>query len=105
MCEWLCARDVDSTLVLLLENDVGRLFVYPNAESFQFCFDDPFVCEGLIDIQYNENQIALFGDGNNLTTTTLSVLCSFDDTGKIQHLDLGAIVKNTTGNSRKLHPC
>lgn len=105
MCEWLRRRNVDSALVFLLEDDVGRLLVYSDAKPFQLRFDDLLVGEGLVDVKHDEDQVALLGNGNHLPTPTLPVLCALDDSRKIQHLDLGAIVQNTTRDSRELRCC
>ena len=54
MCQRHCVSHIDSTLVLLLECDIGRFFIKSDAEPFQFRFDNSFVSQGFIDIEDNE---------------------------------------------------
>lgn len=84
--------DSNATFVLLLENDVGRILVNSNTEPFQLILDHSLVSQGLIDIENNEDKMAGFGNGDNLATSTLTILGSLDDTRQIKHLDSGAIV-------------
>jgi hypothetical protein len=90
--EWYCAGDVDPSLVFLLEDDVGRCLIDSNAKSFQFRFNYAFVGQGLVYIENDENEMAGLGDGNNLSTSSLSILGSLDDTRKVKHLDGGAVI-------------
>lgn len=92
-------RDTYASLVFLLEDDVGRLFVDPNAKTFELRLDDPLIGKGLVDIQNDEDEMTCFSDGNDLTTATFSILRTLDDTWKIKHLDLGAVVLHLTGYS------
>ena len=91
----------ESSLVLFLEDDVWRLLVDSNPESFKLGFDDSLVCEGLVDIQDDEYQMAGLGNRNDLATTAFAVLCALNDTWQIQHLDVGAIVLNLARHGRK----
>ena len=92
-------RDTHASLVFLLEDDVRGLFVDPNAETFELSLDDPLVGKGLVDIQNDEDEMTCFSNGNDLTTATFSILRTLDDTWKIEHLDLGAVVLHLTGYS------
>jgi len=73
MCERYCVCHVDSSLVFLLERDVWWFFVEPDSESLQFGLYYSFVCEGLVDVQDDEYEIASSSDGNDLTTSTLII--------------------------------
>lgn len=91
-------RDGNPTLVLLLEDDVGRLLVDSDPKSLQFGFDDLFVDQRLVDVEHDENEVAGFRDGNDLSTTTLTVLGTLNDTGKVENLDLGSVVHDLSGH-------
>lgn len=99
MSQWLSARDGDTTLILLLENDIRRFLIDANAKAFQFVLDDSLVNQWLVHVKDDENEVASFGHRNNLSTTTLAVFGTFDNTWKIENLNLGAIVQNLTGDS------
>ena len=45
-----------------------------------------FVCEWLQSIKYNKNKRAGTSNCNNLTTTTFTKTCTFDNTRKIKKL-------------------
>ena len=91
-------RDSNTTLVLLLEDDVGRLLVDSDPKSLQFGFDDLFVDQRLVDVEHDENEVAGFRDGNDLSTTTLTVLGTLNDTRKVENLDLGSVVHDLSGH-------
>ena len=74
------ASDGDTTLVLLLEGDIGWLLVDPNAKSFQFTLDDPFVCQGLIYVKDDEDQVARLCDRNDLSSAASPIFSYLDDT-------------------------
>lgn len=80
------ASDVQATLVLLLECDVGRGLVDADAKALQFGLDDPLVGQGFVHIQHNEDEMAGFGDGNDLSTSSASILGTFDDSRKVDDL-------------------
>src|SRR6185437_1805159 len=84
--------DTNSSLILLLENYIWRLLVDSNTKTFKFVFNNSRVSEGFVDIQDDENQMAGFCHGNNLSTSSLSVLGTLDNTWQIQHLYLGSII-------------
>lgn len=71
MCQRHSIRHVDSAFVLLLECDVWRFLVEPDAEAFQFGFYYSLVGEGLIDVENNENQVTCPGNGYYLATSPL----------------------------------
>lgn len=87
-------RDAHTSLVLLLEDDVGRLFVDPDAEAFELGLDDPLIGKGLVHIQNDKDQMTGFSDSNDLTTATFPILRTLNDTREIEHLDLGAVILN-----------
>jgi hypothetical protein len=95
--------DVDATLLLLLEHNVGRALVDADAEAFQFVLDNALVGKGLIDVQDDENQMARLRNSDDLSSATLSVLGTLDNSGKIENLNLGTVVHNLAGNSGELH--
>ena len=78
--------DVKAAFILLLERNVWRLLVNADAESFELRLDNLLVCEWLIDIKNNEDEVAGLGDGNDLTTATPAVLGAFNDAGKVNDL-------------------
>lgn len=88
----LSACDIDTTLVFFAECDVRRSLIDPYAKSFQFRLNDSLISKGLVHVQDDEDEMAGFGNGNDLTTSTFSIFCTLDDTRKIQHLDLRTIV-------------
>lgn len=97
-----CVGDADSTLFLLLEVNVRRFFVDTNTKPFKFVLDNSLVCEGFVDIQNDEDQMAGFGNGNDLSTTTFAVLGSLNDTRQIQNLNFRSVVHNLAGYCSEL---
>lgn len=89
--------DADASFVFLLKNDVRRLLVDADAEAFEFRLDDLLIGKGLVHVQDDEDEMTRFSDGNNLTTSTFPVLCALNDTGQIEHLDIGTIILHLTG--------
>lgn len=75
--------DADTALLLFLEVDIRRFLINADTESFEFCFDDPLVCERLVHVENDEDQIAGLGDSNNLPTTTFTVLSTLNNTWQI----------------------
>ena len=100
--QWDGASHVQTALVLLLESYVGRLFVDADAEPFELRLYNLFVCQGLVDVEHNKNQMTSFGHSDDLSSTTFAVFGTLDDTGQIEHLDFSTIVKNLSRNSREL---
>lgn len=95
------ASDGDTTLVLLLEVDVGGRLVDTNTEALQFVFDDTLVNQRLVDIENDEDQVTGLGHSNDLATTTLTVLRTLNNTGKIENLNFGTVVHNLSGHCRE----
>lgn len=91
-------RNGNTTLILLLENNVGGLLVDSDTETFQFAFNDLLVDQRLVHVEDNENEVAGLGHGNNLSTTTFTILGTLNNTRKIENLNFGAIVHNLTGH-------
>lgn len=81
------AGDVQAALVLLLEGDVGGLLVDADAEALELGLDDALVGQGLVDVQDNEDEVARFGDGDNLPTSATTVLGPFDNTREVDDLE------------------
>ena len=105
MSQWDSVRDGDASLVLLLEDNVGRIFIDTYTEAFELVLDDSFVSEGLVHIKNDENEMTGFGNGNDLTASTFAILGSLNDTGQIKHLDGCTVVLHLTrysGQSSKL---
>lgn len=94
--------DVDATGVLLLENNVRRALVNANSEALQLALDDALVGERLVDIQDDEDEMACLCDGDDLTTSTLAVLGSLNNTRQVENLDLGSVVDDLTRNGSEL---
>lgn len=91
-------RNGNTTLILLLENNVGGLLVNSDTEPFQFGFDDLLVDQRLVHVEDNENEVAGLGYGNDLSTTTFTILGTLDNTRKIENLDFGAVVHHLSGH-------
>lgn len=66
--------------------NIWSLCVKTNTESFQLVLNELFVCHGLHGIQHNHNQVACSSDSNNLSTTTLTILSTLNNSWKIQQL-------------------
>lgn len=98
VCQRDGAGDVQATFVFFLEDNIGRFLVDADSEAFQLGLDDSLVRQRLVDIENDEDEMACFGNSNDLATSTLAILCSLDDTRQVEHLDGGTIVKNLTGN-------
>jgi len=45
----------DSTLILLLENNIRRLLIDSDSEALQFILDDLLIDQRLIDVEHDEN--------------------------------------------------
>jgi hypothetical protein len=73
----------DAALLALLDEDVGRLLVEPDAKALELALDDLLVFEGLEDVQHYEEEIAGPGHRDDLTTTTFAVLGAFNDLGRV----------------------
>ena len=65
---------VDATLLLPTQSNVGRLLVESNAESFQLALNNLLVLQRLEHVQDDEDETARASDGNYLTTATFAVL-------------------------------
>ena len=79
-------------MVLPLDGDLWRLLVKSDTEAFKFVLDLSSVGQGLHDIQDDKDAGARSSHTNYLSTSTLSVLGTFDDTWEIKKLDLGTLV-------------
>ena len=90
--------DADATFVFLLENNIWRLLVDANAKAFKLGLDDLLICERLIDVENDKDQVTGLGHGDDLSSTTLAVFGALNDPGKIEHLYGGAIVKDLARN-------
>lgn len=99
--QWLCASDGDTALVLLLEYDVRGCLVDSNAEALQFVFNDSLIHQGLVHVEDDENKVTGFGHSNNLSTSTLTIFGTFNNTGKIENLNLSTVVHHLSGDSGK----
>ncbi len=72
--------DADATFVFLLEDNVWRILIDSDTEALELVLDDSFVSEGFIDVEDDEDKMARLGNGNDLTTSTFTVLGPLDDT-------------------------
>jgi hypothetical protein len=77
---------------ILLKHDIRGSLVEPYPKAVELSFDDIFVGQRLESVQHNEDHITSRRRGNNLATTTLAILGTFDNTGKIKDLDLSTPV-------------
>lgn len=82
--------DVEATLVLLLEGDVGWLLVDSDAEPFQLGLDDPLVRERLVHVEHNEDEVTCLCHRDDLPSSATAVLGTFDDTRQVDDLQGGA---------------
>ena len=63
----------------------------PDAKSFQLLLNQPLVAQWLQYIQNNKDKVGCSGDGDDLSTTTLTILSSLNDTWQIQQLDFSSL--------------
>ena len=91
----------DASLLLLLDHDVGRRAVQPDAEPVKLALDNELVGERLGDVEDNEKAAAGARNGDDLTTTTLAVLGTLNDTRQVKHLKLRALVLHNTRHARQ----
>ena len=97
---------VDSTLVLLLEDDVGWSLVHSDPEPFQLVLQDFLVAERLQHVQHNKDDVggschcdnlskermwACKQISSHLSATAFAVLGSLYDSRQIEKLDLGSL--------------
>lgn len=97
--------DTDAAFILFLEDDIWWLFIDTNTEAFKLIFDNSLLRQRLVDIKNDEYEMAGFGNGDHLSTSTFAVFGSLNDAGKVEHLNCSAIVLDLTRNcsqSRKL---
>ena len=99
MGQWHSICDGDASFVLLFEDNVRRILVNSYTEAFKLILDDSFVSEGLVHIKNDENEMAGFGNGNDLTASTFAILGSLNDTGQVKHLDGCTIILHLTRHS------
>ena len=95
--QWDSVGYCNATLVFLFEDNVRRLFVDSNAETFELVLDDLFVRKGLVDIEDDEDKMASLSNSNDLSTSTFAILGSLDDTWQIEHLNSSAIIQDLAG--------
>jgi len=98
---WHGAGHGDTTLLLLLERDVGRLFVQTDTETFKLLFDESLVSDRLQSIKHDEDEVACASDSDNGTTTTLTILSTLNDTGQIDKLNPSTLVVDDTRHGSK----
>jgi len=97
--------DTNTAFILFLEDNIWWLFINTNTEAFKLILDNSFLRQRLVDIKNDEYEMAGFGDGNDLSTSTFAVFGSLNNTGKVEHLNCSAIVLYLPRNcsqSRKL---
>mmetsp|Transcript_1625 Transcript_1625/g.1734 ORF Transcript_1625/g.1734 Transcript_1625/m.1734 type:complete len:217 (-) Transcript_1625:145-795(-) len=75
----------------LFDGDLGRMSIQSNSYFFQFLCQLHFLFLGLSDIQNHQNKIGTLSNGYDLTTTTLSLSSTFNNTRKIEQLDISVI--------------
>lgn len=85
------ALHVYPSLVLLLEDNVWRGFIKTDPKSFQLLFKDLLVSQGLEDVQNDKDQVCCPSHSNNLPSSSLSVLSTFNNPRQVKKLDLGTL--------------
>lgn len=98
MGQRLRAGNCYASLILLLEDDIGRLFIYSDSEALQFRFNNPLIRQRFVHVQDDKDKIACLRNRNHLTSSTLSIFCSLDNTRKVEHLYLCAIIQHLAGD-------
>lgn len=78
--------EVDASLLLASEDDVGRLLVQPDAEALQFVLQLLFVLQRLQTVQHDEDEGAGARHSDHLATATFAVLGALDDARQVQQL-------------------
>lgn len=78
--QWDSVRYADPSLILLLEDNVGRILIDSDTKAFELILDDSLVGERLVHIKHDEDKMTGFGNGYDLTTSTFAILGSLDDT-------------------------
>lgn len=96
--QWDSIRYADSTFIFLFEHNIGWLLVNSNSKPFQLGLDHFLVSERLVYVQNNEYQMAGLRDGDDLATTTFTILGALDNPWQIKHLDSRTVVLNLTRN-------
>ena len=99
--EWDGVRDGDASLVLLLVHDIRWLFVDADTKAFEFVLDDFFVRQRLVDVEHNKDQMTCFGNGNDLSSASLAVLSTLDDSRQVEHLYSSSVVHDLSRNRRQ----
>jgi hypothetical protein len=67
-------RDEDTTILLLRDRDPGWLLVETDSETLQFVRQDGQIDQWLQNVQNDENQVTRPRDGDDLSTSSFSVL-------------------------------
>ena len=78
--------EIDTTLLLSSEADIGRLFIETNAKAFELTLNNLLVLQRLQDVQHNKDEATGSGYSDYLPTTTFTILGTFNDTRQIQQL-------------------
>jgi hypothetical protein len=78
--------EIDTTLFLPAEADIGRLFIETNAKAFELTLNNLLVLQRLQDVQHNKDKATGSGYSNYLPTTTFTILGTFNNTRQIQQL-------------------
>lgn len=93
--------DADTALLFLLERNVGGLLVEPDPEPLELLLNEFLVGHRLERVENDQNEVASASNSNNLLTTTLAVLGTLDDTGKIEELDTRTLVVDNARHAGK----
>lgn len=91
--------DADAPFVLLLEENIRQALVDADTKAFQLGFDNPLVCERLVDIEDDEDKMTSLGNCNDLTAAALSVFGSLNNTRQIKHLNLSSVIGDLARDS------
>ena len=99
VCEGLCTVESDTSELCWGNLNLRWRFVQSDTDFLQFSWDLNSVLFGFCSIQDHQDKIRIFGNGNDLSSSTFSFSGTFNDTGKIQKLDFGIIVVDDTRNA------
>jgi hypothetical protein len=82
----------------LVLGNLRWVLVQPDTDCEEFSFEQTPLLGLLCCIQDHANQITSLRSTDDLAPATLAFCGTFDDTGKIEDLDLGTTVLEYTGN-------
>ena len=85
-----------TSCLLLINLDVWWLLVETNTEALKLVLNDFLMREGLGDVEDDADEITGTCSTNDLSTATLTVFGSLNDTREVKKLNFGTLVINHT---------